>query len=518
MKKRLWRLRWIGVVLAVVIAFVVGRSSVDQDQEESEAETQDGAGAEEVTYTCPMHPQIRQDEFGTCPICHMDLVPASSGGGGQSLKAVQMSEGARRLARVQNGFVQAGPLSQEVRLFGRVAINENAEVDLTAWTAGRIERLVVNAVGEEVRRGQLLARIYSPELLAAQQNLIHARRNADAARTEEGERRLRAAEATLEAARTELRLLGMEARQIREVEESGQARETVDIFATASGTVRARRVSEGDYVGKGERILSLAALDTVWAQLEIQERDLGRIQVGAPVVVTGPGMGSRELEGRIAFISPDLDEQRRVARARVVLDNSDGALRPGMYLNGKVEVAHEDEGALSIPRSAVLWTGKRSLVYVYDRGLDPAGYVPRKVTLGPLMGDRYIIEEGLNAGEEIALRGAYRIDASLQVQGGPTMMSVMHGSAELPETVGEAPKVEVAEEGTEFSPPIDPERLPEGVWYCDMGTTHWAQPEKGDDECPICGMRLTEKVGGGEDHDHEQHEQHDQQGGHHHGH
>ena len=494
------------LILALLLAFGIGNLTSSSDDDPSSEDQEGEPGAGEETYTCPMHPQIRQEGFGTCPICHMDLVPARSGGGGD-VDAVQMSEGARRLARVQNGFVEAGPVEEELRVFGRAGIDENAQVDLTAWTAGRIERLYVNAIGEQVRRGQLLAKIYSPELLAAQRNLILANRNLEAARQEESERRRRAAELALDAAKTELRLLGMSARQVEEILQSGEVRETVDIFATAAGTVRARQVSEGDYVSRGDRLLSLAALEQVWIQLEIFERDLPRVSVGTPVVVKAPALGPDEREGQISFISPEIDEVRRVAMARVVLENPEGRLRPGMYLTARLALRNEEEDLLSIPRSAVLWTGRRSLVYVYDRGLDPAGYIPREVILGPRVGDRYVIEEGLQEGEEIAIKGAFRIDASLQVQGGPTMMSVMHGSVELEETVGRAPKVEVPEEGVQFSPPIDPGRLPEGVWYCEMGTTHWAQPEKGDDECPICGMRLTEKTG---------HHQDEQHGGHDH--
>ena len=495
----------VALLALMMAAFGVGRLSAGDssgDDEEEPGVVADGeAGEEETIWTCPMHPQIQQDEFGTCPICHMDLVPAGASSGNDDGPAVHLSEGARRMARVQNGYVERGSLHGELEVFGTVEVSENAEVDLTAWTGGRIEALRVTARGEEVRRGQLLARIYSPELLAAQRTLLQARENAEEARAAGSERRLRAAEASLEAARTELRLLGVDSRQIRSIEESGQARETLDVFATASGTVQSRYVSEGDFVQTGDRILSLAALDTVWVQLEIFERDLHRVAVGAPVTIQLPGSAGEPLEGRVDFIAPEIDRARRVARARVVLANPEGHLRPGMYVTARLEVAEEGADLLSVPRSAVLWTGPRSLVYVFDRSMDPPGYVPRPVELGPAVGDRQVILSGLEEAEEIAIRGAFRIDASLQIQGGPTMMSLFVGDEEFPEVVGEAPPVEVEEEGTRFDPPIDPARLPDGVWYCDMGTTHWAQPEKGDDECPVCGMRLTEKEGG-HDHDH----------------
>ena len=506
----------LAIILAIVVAFVafgVGRWTAggDDGDDDPGAHEHDGEGEEETTWTCPMHPQIQQDSFGTCPICHMDLVPMGEAGGDDEVPVVRLSEGARAMARVQHSTVEAGTVAGELDVFGTVAVDEQAEVDLSAWVGGRIERLLVSARGEEVSRGQLLARVYSPELLSAQRTLLRAIEMLEEARQADSERRLRAAQSSVDAARMELRLLGMDSRQVAQIEESGQARETVDIYATASGTVQARNVAEGDYVSTGDTILSLAALDTVWGQLEIYERDLRRVEVGAPVSIVVPALDGEELEGRITFISPEVDRRRRVALARVVLSNEEGHLRPGMYLRAKIETVVDDEEALSVPKSAVLWTGQRSLVYRYDTSLEPPGYVPQPVELGPAIGDRYIIREGLSQGDEVASRGAFRIDSELQITGGPSMMSTIHDQGAMPLSSDEI--AEVPEEGVEFDPPIDPEQLPEGVWYCDMGTTHWAQPEKGDDQCPICNMRLTEKEGGGQaDHDHDHAHEH---GGHH---
>ena len=513
--KKHWK-KLVAVLAVVVVAFAVGRWSAGDSDDgggDTTASTGDEVGDEPEIWTCPMHPQIQEDEFGTCPICHMDLVPLDDGGAGDDdMPAVRLSEGARKMARVQNATVEDGAVTGELGVYGRIAVDEQAEVDISAWTGGRIERLLVQSRGERVTRGQLLAQVYSPELVSAQRTLLQALENKENAEASGSDRRARAAQASLDAARTELRLLGIDARQVEQIEDSRQARETVDIYATATGTIQARHVTEGDYVTTGDAILSLASLDTVWAQLEIYERDLRRVSVGTPVTVEVPALDGEELDGRISFLSPDVDPQRRVARARVVLSNEEGELRPGMYLRGRVEISEEGDEVLSVPKSAVLWTGERSLVYRYDRDLDPAGYVAQPVKLGARIGDRYVIREGVSEGDEIAARGAFRIDSELQIRGGPTMMSAMHDEGIMPLSDGEI--VEVPEEGTDFHPPIDPDQLPEGVWYCDMGTTHWAQPEKGDDECPLCGMRLTEKVAPEHDHDHDHGEDFDD-GGHH---
>ncbi len=506
-------LKWVGLVLVVaMIAFGVGRCTGGDEQEEEEAAEEEEGASE---YTCPMHPQIREPEMGTCPICHMDLVPVDEANGGEDeVPAVRLSEGAQRLAQVQMQEVEVGPVRGELDVFGRLEVNEDAEIEISAWTGGRIEELRVRTVGEEIRRGQLLARVYSPEVLSAQKSLVQALKNRDEAEAARSDRRQRAATSAVEAARMELRLLGLEAQQIDDLEESREPRETIDVFATASGTVQERFVTSGDYVDTGDPILALAALDTLWAQLEIDERHLSRVSEGMPVSIEVPAMDGEALEGRIEFISPRVDRRSRVALARVALDSQGGFLRPGMYVGGHIEVAQEGEEVISVADSAVLWTGKRSLVYRYDTEIDPSGFVAQPVKLGPKMGERRVIEEGLEPGDRVATRGAFRLDAELQIRSGPTMMSRAHDTGASP--LSPEDTVEVPDEGIEFDPPIDAEQLPDGVWYCDMGTTHWAQPEKGDDECPICGMRLTEKEGEDHDHNHDHDGDQDNGGGHEH--
>ena len=475
-------------------------TSHDHEDNASSEVAADDAPAEE--YVCPMHPQVRQDGPGTCPICFMDLVPGGSSGEEGDIPSVRLSEGARNLARVENARVKAGPLEDRLEVFGRIEVSEQAEVDLSAWVGGRIERLYVNARGETVKRGQRIARIYSPELLSAQQTLIQAQRNLDDARSVESPSRTAAAQASMRAVRDELRLLGMETRQIDAVLAEGVARETVDVFAQASGTVRERLVSVGDYVTTGQPIVSLAALETVWAQLEIFEQDIPRVAVGQPVAVTVPAL-ARTLEGRVDFLAPEIEPERRVMLARVPLPNEGGELRPGMFVEASLERRVGDEGLLSLPFSAVLWTGPRSLVYQLDSALDPPAYVPVQVELGERIGERVIIKEGLKGGDEVAAQGAFRIDASLQIRGGPSMMSEQNALE----------AVEVDAQGSRFDPPIDPARLPDGVWYCNMGTTHYAQHEPG--ECPVCGMFLEEKGGGENDAGENPHQGHDHSGGDH---
>ncbi len=373
-------------------------------------------------FVCPMHPQIRQSEEGTCPICHMDLVPVQTDSGGGDGVSLTLSDHAAALAHVRISPVERMPLEREIRVFGRVGTNELGEANITAWTAGRIDRLYVQTTGETVRRGQRLARVYSPELVVAQETLIHARHIQASATEAESNTRGRAAAATVSAAMAELRLFGISDRQIEDLVGDGEADEYVHIYAPADGTVLRRMVSEGDYVSQGTPIVALADLDDVWVQLELYERDLSHVSVGAPVHMRVRGGG--EFEGEVAFIDPVLDPLRRIARARVVVPNPDGALRPDSFVEATIgaTVLDGDRPPVSVPSSAVLWTGQRSLVYVYDATVSPAVYMPIDVTLGERIGDRTVIEAGVFPGENVVSNGAFRLDASLQIRGGASMM------------------------------------------------------------------------------------------------
>lgn len=438
-----WTQRLVTSALVVVLlaaAFAVGRSTgghghggghADHDHDHADHDHADHDHAAEsggVEYICPMHPQIRQENFGTCPICFMDLVPVEKGAD-DGVPAVRLRDDVAARARVRTEVVRRVPLERELRLFGRLERSEAAEVDLTAWIPGRVDRLHVRETGVRVRRGQRIATVYSRELIAAQQALLQADRTlreaggeTEAARVGESPR-VAAARSAREAARTELRLLGLSARQIDDILAQGAVQETVDIHARAAGTVIRRAVNEGDWVAEGDTLLQLAALDTVWAQLEVFERDLPHVRPGQRVVLRLPAFGDRDFEGEIVFIEPVLDPVRRVARARVVLSNEEGVLAPGMFVRAVVRVPHTERPVpLSVPASAVLWTGPRSVVYVLDGFLSPPGYVPAEVVLGERIGDRWIVRDGVYETENVVVEGAFRLDANLQITGGPSMM------------------------------------------------------------------------------------------------
>jgi Cu(I)/Ag(I) efflux system membrane fusion protein len=377
--------------------------------------------AHDVVYTCSMHPQIRQPEPGDCPICGMDLVLA--GGATQArTDRVVLSDRARALARLQTTAVgRQGEVAAQVRLSGVLEPDETTRRNVTTWVDGRIDRLHVAATGEQVHAGQVVATLYSPEVYAAHQDLLAARDQVASLQGAAGSAR-GAAEAALEAARQRLRLLGVPAWELERMEGASAPTRSVSVRTPFGGTVIERVATEGAFVGTGATLYRLADLEQLWALLDAYERDLPQLAEGQPVQLEVEGL-AEPLAGTVDFVDPTLDPARRTARVRVEVHNPDGRLRPGMFVEAVVAASPDGGAPLVVPASAALFTGKRSLVYVEHDDGQQLSYEPRTVRLGPRLGEVYPVLAGLSEGERVVTRGAFALDADLQIQGGPSMMS-----------------------------------------------------------------------------------------------
>ncbi len=375
-------------------------------------------------WTCSMHPQIRRNEPGQCPICGMDLIPATTEDQAQlSADRIQLSERARTLAKIRTQAVSRhSGGGVDVRLLGRVDYDETRLRNVTAWTGGRIDRLHLRTTGERVRRGQVVAALYSPEVYAAHQDLIASVRQVARMRAASEPARL-GAEAALDAARQRLFLLGVPEREVQRMEGATRPTRQVRIRSPFAGTVIERVATEGAYVQTGTVLYRVADLSKVWVQLEAYEQDLTSIAVGMSVSLEIEGV-SEPVMGEVTFIDPTLDRARRVARVRVEVDNSTGALRPGVFAQATIESASEsDQRPLMIPTSAALFTGRRSIVYVELPDQSRPTYEARVVRLGPRMGDSFPVVAGLADGERVVVHGAFALDADLQIRGGTSMMT-----------------------------------------------------------------------------------------------
>lgn len=364
-------------------------------------------------WTCSMHPQIRQDKPGKCPICAMDLIPLRQGGSSDETidpSAIQLSEEAAALADVQTSRVSKENPVKTIRLYGKITPDERSLQSQTAHVSGRIEKLNVDFTGETVRAGQTLATLYSPELFTAQQELLEAIKMQQPA--------------LIQAAREKLRLWKMTDSQITAIEESGSTSPTTEIQANVSGIVMTKRISQGDYVSQGAVLFDIANLSKVWAMFDAYEIDLPFLNKGDQVIFTLQALPGKKYQGRIAFIDPIINPATRTARVRVEVSNTHMELKPEMYATAEVEAPLKGfKDQIVVPQTAVLWTGKRSIVYVKQADTSSPTFLLREVELGPSLGNAYVVLSGLSDGEEIVTNGVFSIDASAQLEGKQSMMN-----------------------------------------------------------------------------------------------
>ena len=416
------------MLIPLAVGVAVGALMFSGNKESQEHASHDHAPAaesKETIWTCSMHPQVRQPDPGLCPLCAMDLIPLVDDGDEPGPKTVKMSERAKALARIVTTPVKRQRVAAtDLRLLGRIEANETAEKSVTAWTGGRIDRLHVRTTGQKIRAGQTIATLYSPEVFSAHQDLLVAKKqvekmsgSTDAAKS--------AAQRALEASRTRLRLLGVPTNVLENLEQQSEPTTRVAIRSPFAGTVTERVATEGAYVNTGAQLYKVVNLSKVWVQLDAYESDLPTISVGQDVEIEVEGISGEIFVGKVTFIDPTLDPTRRVARVRVEVDNKDGQLRPGMFVEAEVKSPLK-EGAqppLVIPETAPLFTGHRAIVFVEDTKAERPTYTARTVRLGLKTGEEYPVIAGLSEGEQVVTKGAFTLDADLQIRGGSSMMT-----------------------------------------------------------------------------------------------
>lgn len=472
------------IIAALVIVYRIGRPAPEPATElAAEAHEHGEDTSQPQMYTCSMHPSVRlPDPDAKCPICFMDLIPVTADEGEGNELRVRMSEAAAALSRIETAPVGRFFPTAEVRMYGKVTYDETSVARLTAYFPGRIERLFVNYVGVPVSAGDHMAEVYSPELLAAFEEL---RQVASAATdTSSGSELLRSATRdTLAAAREKLRLFGLTSEQIIAVEEGRFESDHLPIYAPIGGVVTHLAVREGDYVQTGDPIATVADLSRLWVDMEAYESQLPLLRWGQPVTFTVEAHPGDVFEGRVSFIEPMVDGRTRTAAVRIAVENERNRLKPGMFASGTVRTRIAKDGAvvndelagrwvspmhptvvkdgpgqcdicgmdlvpaeslgvvgnpsaaeepLVIPRSSVLFTGTRSVVYVEVPDADKPTYEGRVIVLGPRAGDFYIVREGLSRGERVVVNGAFRIDSAMQIAAKPSMMTPAGGGGSDP--------------------------------------------------------------------------------------
>jgi len=408
--------------IAIIAGLFIGWLFFHQTGKETNVSPQENETVQKAPtiWTCSMHPQIRMDHPGKCPICGMYLIPLSEYSAEEAAVSpdeIQMSEEALKIADVQTMIVRKAYPDKEVYLLGKVKPDERNIAELTARYGGRIEKLYINFTGQSVKEGEKLASIYSPALLSGQMELLEA---------------LSYKESNPElyrASRGKLKLWGLSDSQIESIEKEGKPMNYLDVLSPISGTVTRRDVSVGDYIKEGSPLFQITNLNKVWVMFEAYESDIPWIRMNDKVNFTIRSLPGKNFSGRVSFIDPTIDPKTRVAYVRVEVPNPDDLIKPEMFANGIITSSIAgNKKDLMIPKTAILWTGKRSVVYVKVPDRNQPTFHHHEITLGPEAGDFYVVDAGLKEGEEIAVNGVFKIDAAAQLAGKPSMMNPEGGS------------------------------------------------------------------------------------------
>jgi Cu(I)/Ag(I) efflux system membrane fusion protein len=468
----------VGIAIGVVAHWAF-RPAQGSSQEPSASSSKQEQPGEQVDYwTCSMHPQIHMPKPGLCPLCNMKLIPVYKNAAGDemaSMREFATSEAAKALMDIETSPVERKFVTADIRMVGKVEYDESRLAYITAWVSGRLDQLYVDYTGVSVNKGDHMVYMYSPELLSAQEELLQALKSSQRIKSDNSDIVRDLTTGTLDAAREKLRLLGLSAEQIAEVEKRGSATDHITINAPISGIVVHKNALEGMYVKTGTCIYTVADLSHIWVKLDAYESDLSWLRFGQQVEFTTVSFPGEVFKGTISFIDPVLDPVTRTVKVRVDVPNEDGRLKPEMFVKaivkanvaaggkvmdprlagkwicpmhpsvikdgpGKCDICgmplvkteslgyvsadpDDSKKPLVIPVTAALVTGTRAIVYVEVPNADKPTYEGREIVLGPRAGDYYIVRNGLEEGQRVVTKGNFKIDSALQIQAKPSMMT-----------------------------------------------------------------------------------------------
>jgi Cu(I)/Ag(I) efflux system membrane fusion protein len=410
-----------------------------------------GAQAVAEKWQCPMHPSVVQDHPGDCPICGMKLVkvegPASDGPAPEGMAGVTIDAARQQLIGLEVAHVERGPVGATLRTSGRVAVDETRIHHVNVKFSGFMERVYADFVGRPVRRGEPIFSIYSPELVAAQEEYLLALRTS---RTLGESGALgRDGDVLVEAARRKLELWDVPRSEIDRIERSGQPSRTLTFYSPATGVVTRKDVVPGMRVSAGDMPFEIVDLSRVWVLADAYESDLGSVKVGMPATLEFKAFPDRTFQGRVAFIDPMLDPKTRTAKVRIEVPNASGELRPEMF--GEVLLRSATRTGLRVPADAVIHSGTQAVVFV---ALPNGKFQPREVKLGPSDGQSVEVLSGVEVGDGVVTRANFLVDSESRLR---ASLAALPGGVPKPAPAsGAAPSAPVPPPAPAAAPGADP--------------------------------------------------------------
>lgn len=379
----------------------------------AEMDRTEGKKDKKILYwRAPMDPTYISDKPGKSPM-GMDLVPVYEGEEPTSASMITIDPVTVQNMGVRTAEVTRQPFYRNIRTVGHVDYNENKLYDINVKFPGWIDRLYVAREGEPVRKGQALLKIYSPELVATQEEYLLAYKNAEKLRDSEIQTVSTSAQRLLRAAEKRLEYWDISDEQIQELQQSGQVQKTLTIYSPANGIVMHKIAVEGQYVKGGEKLFRIADLSTVWVLAHIFEYELPWIKLGQEVKMELPYIPGRQFKGKIDYIYPYLHAKTRDVRIRLVFENTTGELKPEMYANIVIESKLGDD-VLVIPSEAVIRTGTRNLIFI---DLGDGKFRPQEVVLGPEGENGLVqVDDGVYEGQQIVTSAQFLLDSESRLR------------------------------------------------------------------------------------------------------
>lgn len=434
-------------LLVIILAAAAGGGWYLWQKTHSGAATEQKVVQGKQLYTCSMHPFIIKDKPGTCPICGMELIKkidnAPADGTPQTpeqkqqadmLGHVSLSPTQRVIANVATVAAKQSTLDKEINAVGIVQYDQSRQAKVTAWISGRIDKLYVTTVGAYVSKNKPVADVYSPDLLATQQEYLLAIKSREQLKNSPIPSISQNGDGLVASSKQRLMLFGVKESQIAELEKAGKPNIRLPIYTPQSGVVIEKMVQQGQYVNTGDPLFNIADLSTVWVEIEVYENEFTNIRIGQRVEIRSQSFPGRPFTGRISFIYPFLDPKTRTVKARVEMPNPGMKLKPDMFVNAIIKVPLGS--AIVVPVTAVIDTGKRQVVWVEA---SPGMFEPRDVQVGQQTDDKVQILSGINPGDKVAVSGSYLIDSESQLKGGGSVDHSQHTGGAKPEAKGQAP-------------------------------------------------------------------------------